>query len=112
MERERRFFRGAARDSRDGDKRARRFFGGARGGGCTCLGANIIVKCLAGKLSGRGEPWCTQNRPQLRSPDEIYTNVGRGGRGGGWKGVSAAGRTTIFFVRERPSDCELYFKFA
>lgn len=86
MERERRFFRGAARDSRDGDKRARRFFGGARGGGCTCLGANIIVECLAGKLSGRGEPWCTQNRPQLRSPDEIYTNVGRGGRGGGWKG--------------------------
>lgn len=52
--------------------------GEARGGG-TCLGANIIVECLAGKLSGRGEPWCTQNRPQLRSPDEIYTNVGRGG---------------------------------
>lgn len=80
--------------------------------GCTCLGANIIVECLAGKLSGRGEPWCTQNRPQLRSPDEIYTNVGRGGGGEGVGRVSAAGRTTIFFVRERPSDCELYFKFA
>lgn len=77
--------------------------GEARGGG-TCLGANIIVECLAGKLSGRGEPWCTQNRPQLRSPDEIYTNV----EGGGWKGFCTGNGRLVFFC----SDCELYFKFA
>lgn len=55
---------------------------------------------------------CTQNRLQLRSPDEIYMD-GRLERGD-WKGgeCSVPGRTTIFFVREPPSDCELYFKFA
>lgn len=64
--------------------------GGRRGG--TCLGANIIVECLAGKLSGRGEPRCTQNRPQLRSPDEIRPGTGASG---GEK-VASTGRVSSF----------------